>query len=353
MWIIQIALFPLWLTSSAVMALQCYQCDSAINGIEACDDSSEHKGELINCPAEESRGCYIVETILGEKSTVARGCTSLEDESKYICDTHKAGSYVYTSCNCHGDGCNEDWNSAGQSSALECYECNTMDNEEGCSDTASGELTRCGPGDKGCFISRATYGADVAYERGCTEISDESLYKCQTVTDNHGDNALHYCNCHGTGCNKDWSSAEGGDNQPTTSKPDGPTVKCYSCTSADGGCTDLEHGESTIDCPAIKGCRIAKTLDNGHGEPTWVRGCSMEEESGCEESVDGISGGNVLACICKTELCNENWVAAGSSTTNQGQWTDPPTGAPGAGSTIQLSFLALCLMTLFLVVLKL
>ena len=117
MWIIQIALFPLWFTSSAVMALQvwfsltltillsslkllmlfmqCYQCDSAIHGIEGCDDrfdlslfcksnpqtsslkwnypcfavisnfkihSSEHKGELINCPAEESRGCYIVES---------------------------------------------------------------------------------------------------------------------------------------------------------------------------------------------------------------------------------------------------------------------------------------------------
>ena len=38
------------------------------------------------------------------------------------------------------------------------------------------------------------------------------------------DDALHYCNCHGSGCNKDWSSAEGGDNKPT-SKPDGPTVK--------------------------------------------------------------------------------------------------------------------------------
>ena len=60
MWIIQIALFPLWTTSSAVMALQvwfsltltillsslkllmlfmqCYQCDSAIHGIEGCDD---------------------------------------------------------------------------------------------------------------------------------------------------------------------------------------------------------------------------------------------------------------------------------------------------------------------------
>ena len=27
---------------------------------------------------------------------------------------------------------------------------------------------------------------------------------------------------------------------------------------------------------------------------------------------------NILACICKTELCNENWVAAGSSTTDRG-----------------------------------
>ena len=78
-----------------MLFMQCYQCDSAINGIEACDDrfdisvfcksnpqtsplkwnypcftvisnfkihSSEHKGELINCPAEESRGCYIVES---------------------------------------------------------------------------------------------------------------------------------------------------------------------------------------------------------------------------------------------------------------------------------------------------
>ena len=41
-----------------------------------------------------------------------------------------------------------------------------------------------------CFeyflILSATYGTDVAFERGCTEISDESLYKCQTVEDNHG-----------------------------------------------------------------------------------------------------------------------------------------------------------------------
>ena len=78
-----------------VFFMQCYQCDSAIHGIEGCDDrfdlflfskcnlqtsslkrnypffilisnfkihSSDHKGELINCPAEESKGCYIVES---------------------------------------------------------------------------------------------------------------------------------------------------------------------------------------------------------------------------------------------------------------------------------------------------
>lgn len=279
---------------------------------------------------------------LNEKTTLTRGCTGLSDDSLYKCDSHKAGHYEYTSCNCHGDGCNEDWKSAGgQSSALECYECNSMDAKESCSDTAAGELSRCvSPGAKGCFISRATYGTDVAFERGCTEISDESLYKCQTVEDNHGGNGLHYCNCHGSGCNKDWSTAEGGDNQPT-SKPDGPTVKCFSCDSDKGRCTDMEHGESTLDCPATKGCRIAKTLDSE--SPQWVRDCSLEEEIGCEEST-GEDGGTVLACICKTELCNENWVAAGSSTTNQGQWTDP-TGAPGAASSVYcLNFIMLFFM---------
>ena len=52
-------------------------------------------------------------------------------------------------------------------------------------------------------------------------------------------NALHYCNCHGTGCNKvsrhkkkiglfgkvkDWTSAEGGNEQTTPAAPD-DTIK--------------------------------------------------------------------------------------------------------------------------------
>ena len=36
-------------------------------------------------------------------------------------------------------------------------------------------------------------------------------------------NALHFCNCHGSACNKDWTSA-GGEDQPTQSPPDN-TIK--------------------------------------------------------------------------------------------------------------------------------
>ena len=38
-------------------------------------------------------------------------------------------------------------------------------------------------------------------------------------------NALHYCNCHGTGCNKDWTSADGGGGQQTTPSGPGNTIK--------------------------------------------------------------------------------------------------------------------------------
>ena len=44
--------------------------------------------------------------------------------------------------------------------------------------------------------------------------------------------------------------------------------RCYSCDSDKDRCTDLEHGEATLDCPALEGCRIAKTLDSESSH--WV-----------------------------------------------------------------------------------
>ena len=101
------------------------------------------------------------------------------------------------------------------------------------------------------FEFTAMFGSDVAFERGCTEVLDESLYKCQTAEDNHGDtessiefnrmnnnvltikmifqpmignNVLHYCNCHGTGCNKDWASAG---EQATSAQPGDTTTRNF------------------------------------------------------------------------------------------------------------------------------
>ena len=103
-----------------------------------------------------------------DKTVVTRGCTALDNEDLYKCDMHTAGNQVkrcdlcvftfppyymhtagnhvkwsifgifftfphiraqvftffimlqiFTFCNCHGSGCNKDWDSAGETSSLE------------------------------------------------------------------------------------------------------------------------------------------------------------------------------------------------------------------------------------------
>ena len=60
------------------------------------------------------------------------------------------------------------------------------------------------------------------YERGCTGANQEAEYGCQDVKHQDGvslaphftvlhllllQSELHFCNCHGDGCNKDWGTA--------------------------------------------------------------------------------------------------------------------------------------------------
>ena len=40
---------------------QCYKCDSAVDGLEACNDEAANPGELVTCPPQEAKGCYIGE----------------------------------------------------------------------------------------------------------------------------------------------------------------------------------------------------------------------------------------------------------------------------------------------------
>jgi len=196
-------------------ALQCYQCDSTTDGPEACNDDPANRGELKTCPPEQNAGCFIIEIIKGElDADVIRGCTDIKNEELYKCSAHEVGQHFYTACNCHGDGCNSDWESAGDTytKALECYECTSIgyDDEPGgnCSDSQPGGKMRCGPGHTGCFISKSTSakGDVVTMERGCTMTPCEDRFKCQTL-DSQGGTELQYCNCHGSGCNENWDTA--------------------------------------------------------------------------------------------------------------------------------------------------
>jgi len=147
----------------------------------------------------------------------------------------------------------------------------------GCSDAEAGELARCGPGDRGCFISRAVSGSSAVYERGCTAVTDEELYTCQKVQDSHGGTSLHYCNCHGPGCNADWSTAD--------------TTTCYQCSSLQGACSSTQYGDQVkCEYPANKGCAISET--SGPAGSTFIRTCSAEEEMAgfvcSNHTVDGL-----------------------------------------------------------------
>jgi len=206
------------LTMSGATALQCYECDSSVDGIEACNDEAASRGELITCPPEESAGCFIVEVLRGETADLTRGCTGITNEELYKCMSHEIGQQYFTACNCHGNECNSDWETAGDTyeNHLECFECSSIgfDDEPGgnCSDTEAGGKVRCGPGDTGCFISKSSSsGSDVVtMERGCTSVPCEDRFKCETLDDSQGGTQLEYCNCHGAGCNENWDTANSG-----------------------------------------------------------------------------------------------------------------------------------------------
>merc|ERR1712002_865101 len=190
---------------STSAGLKCYVCDS-ITG-DSCDDTSDRPGKLQICPQDRNAGCFMSEVIAGEgKTTVSKGCTALDDDEMYKCEVHTVGGHAFTFCNCHGDECNKDWGTAA-GPKIKCYVCDSL--SEKCDDNYPGSLKECPiESRKGCFISKASYGDTTAYERGCSEASDPSLFGCKDIS--HNNQELHFCNCHGDECNKNWDSAQRG-----------------------------------------------------------------------------------------------------------------------------------------------
>ena len=107
-------------------------------------------------------------------------------------------------------------------------------------------------------------------------------------------------------------------------------IRCYSCDSKENECSEYEYG-SKIDCSASKGCRIAKK--NDLEDPQWDRGCAVEADFFCDtfdnpNGEEGVSWGRKYSislrqtssvCTCASELCNQDWITAGSSTTDAGE----------------------------------
>eukprot|EP00090_Calanus_glacialis_P009025 TRINITY_DN1735_c0_g1_i1.p1 TRINITY_DN1735_c0_g1~~TRINITY_DN1735_c0_g1_i1.p1 ORF type:complete len:228 (-),score=41.29 TRINITY_DN1735_c0_g1_i1:123-806(-) len=205
-------------TSIIVMSLavvygkQCYECDSMTSN---CTAAADHPGDLKTCPENRNNGCYISQILTGDeegelKVIVSRGCTAEDKDDEFKCDVHRAGSHMFTFCNCRGDSCNQGWKTAA-GPPVKCYDCNSAapGGIGNCSDTAPGVLMEC-PIEKrrGCYISQASYGTETVYERGCTEVTDPAEYVCKNL--GKEGQSLHYCNCQGDACNQNWSTAGAG-----------------------------------------------------------------------------------------------------------------------------------------------
>jgi len=197
-------LLTLSLTFATSSALKCWQCEGVVGGENQCDMQGL-KGELKECALPGANGCFLSQLTENGNSVFTRGCTKLDSDAGIRCDKTNAGHHSFRICTCKGEGCNEDWDHAA-GPVLKCYKCNSAEESHNCTDSQPGNLEECDIWrNKGCFISHVTYQGKDVIERDCTGVSDPALYKCDDIKKDNQE--LHYCNCHGEGCNKDFKTA--------------------------------------------------------------------------------------------------------------------------------------------------
>jgi len=202
-------LLLLGLITVGCSALQCWVCEDVSGEEGGCGDI-DMKGELKTCPDEKALGCYISTYTSKGKSVNSRGCSPATDPSRYKCDEHITSTTSLRSCLCKGDGCNENYDTAG-GPKLSCYQCSSAEaNATVCGETVTDNFMKACPFNKrkGCTISKATIMAETVYTRECSTVAAASAYKCDDQS--NGPTGLKYCNCHGDNCNKDWTTAAPG-----------------------------------------------------------------------------------------------------------------------------------------------
>merc|ERR1712142_506676 len=204
--------------------------------------------------------------------------------------------------------------SDSQGDAIKCYSCNSLEGE--CDDENYGVEKDCDPG-HGCYISQETPpGGKKMYTRDCAQAENEEDL-CDEMDEEGG--STKTCHCSTNLCNKNWIDAG------STDKPKDPTeepksVKCYTCNSNEGDCSEDQPGVEE-DCVGGFGCLISRERGGEDGNEVFIRAClalAVEGEYACETISE--NGVTVQTCQCPTELCNRNWVEAGSTESP----TEPP-----------------------------
>jgi len=199
-------------TQPAGDTIKCYSCDS--NKGE-CDES--HYGEEKSCPKDD--GCVLKKDLTDGTTSFFRDCSGvLEPEPGWSGCSNQDG---VTTCICLSPLCNQDWSSAGSTTAssdtttpagptIRCYRCDA--NKEECTEEVHGEEVECAEAG-GCTI-RKTIGKDGdKLMRGC---SAEKDVVCDTIDNGEDEGTTQFCNCDTSLCNADWTTAGSTQSPPPT-----------------------------------------------------------------------------------------------------------------------------------------
>merc|ERR1712215_416903 len=293
--------------------LECYSCTKE-------EDIECSEAEKKEC--EPGVGCIIVEEMSseGDKTTFRRDCSDNANEEDG-CDESGGGGGGLKRCHCSDGLCNKNWATAGwtENTELICYSCNSEDDPE-CQDENLGDeqTKKCRQGER-CVLSEEVVaeGDRKIYRRDC-EIAPED----ECTEGGGGGGELKKCYCSTDRCNRNWSDA--GYVDPTET-PD--ALKCYKCNSEAGEeCSqDVTGIEQTCDQPY--GCIISEEIREK--QTIFVRDCLLEPINKLECKTINAEGTTLKSCSCNTELCNRNWVDAGSTPSSP---TDSPTEPPNGNT---------------------
>jgi len=221
--------------------VKCYSCDSNTG---ECDDT--HFGDEKSCPQED--GCVLKKDLTDGKTNFFRDCAGvLEPQPGWNGCSDQDG---VVTCICHGPLCNQDWSSAGSTTAssdttpsgpsIRCYRCDA--NTEKCSDEVRGEEVEC-PGSSGCTI-RKTIGKDGdMLKRDC---SSEKDVLCDTIDNGEDEGTTQFCNCDTSLCNADWSTAGSTHSPPDTTHDTHTTQGDTTITTPAPGAATTLHYSSLI-----------------------------------------------------------------------------------------------------------